>query len=286
LADLQNYLKLMRLDRPWGSLLLLWPTLTALWIAAEGTPAVYLIVIFTLGTFVMRSAGCVINDYADRHVDRFVARTKDRPLATGAVSPRQALYLFSALVTCAGVLVLFLNQASFWLALIGLGVATLYPFMKRWTQLPQLVLGIAFSWGILMAYTATDTPFEQATFLMFGANVLWIVAYDTLYAMVDREDDLKIGIKSTAILFGRFDRLIIGTLQLAGLCLFSIVGWQLNYQFAYFIGISIAGALFIYQQFLIRNRSQEGCFAAFLNNIQVGFALFCGTLIEISLSNG
>ncbi len=273
----------MRLDRPVCSLLLLWPTLAALWMAAGDLPPISLIVIFTLGTFLMRSAGCVINDYADRNMDGAVERTKERPLATGAISEKQAMLLFFGLVVCAGVLVLFLNQESQWLAVAGLGVAALYPFMKRWTHLPQVILGMAFSWGILMAWTATGTGLNNEAFLMFIGSLLWIVAYDTMYAMVDREDDLRVGIKSTAILFGDLDRVMIGVLQTSALVAFLMLGLRLEYQHAYYIGLAVAAGLFIYQQYLIRNRSRDGCFAGFVNNIQVGFALFCGTVIEVSI---
>ncbi len=279
----QNYLKLMRLDRPVGSLLLLWPTLAALWMAADGVPPLHLIFIFTLGTFLMRSAGCVINDFADRKVDGSVARTKERPLATGAVKTKEALLLFTGLVAAAALLLLFLNQETQLLAATGLVVAALYPFMKRWTHLPQTVLGVAFSWGILMAWTATGTGLNSTAFLMFTGSLLWIVAYDTMYAMVDREDDLKIGIKSTAILFGEMDRLMVGVLQLGAFTAFALLGARLGYQHAYFVGVAAAGGLFIYQQYLIRQRQPQQCFQAFTNNIQVGFALFCGTLAELAL---
>ena len=280
---MHDYLKLMRLDKPVGSLLLLWPTLAALWMAADGMPPLALIIIFTLGTFLMRSAGCVINDYADRNVDGSVARTSGRPLATGAVGEREALLLFAGLVTGAGILLLFLNRQTQLLAVAGLGVAALYPFMKRWTHLPQTVLGVAFSWGILMAWTATGTGLNSTAFLMFIGSLLWIVAYDTMYAMVDREDDLKIGIKSTAILFGEMDRLMVGILQLSALMAFVLLGLRLGYVHAYYVGVVAAAVLFAYQQYLIRNREPQACFRAFTNNIQVGFALFCGTLAELGL---
>jgi 4-hydroxybenzoate polyprenyltransferase len=285
LADLHNYLKLMRLDRPVGSLLLLWPTLAALWMAAAGVPPIGLIVIFTLGTFLMRSAGCVINDYADRKVDGNVARTKDRPLTTGVISSKAALQLFAGLALSAGILILFLNRQTQLLAVAGLAVAALYPFMKRWTHLPQVVLGIAFSWGILMAWTATGTGLNSDALLMFTGSLLWIVAYDTMYAMVDREDDLKVGIKSTAILFGDLDRIMVGVLQASAMLAFVMLGMRLGYQHAYFVGLSIASGLFIYQQFLIRDRQRDACLAAFVNNIQVGFALFCGTVVELAITN-
>ncbi len=282
-AIIDNYLQLMRLDRPVGSLLLLWPTLAALWMAAEGVPPIPLIVIFTLGTFLMRSAGCVINDYADRHVDGAVERTQARPLVTGAVSETQALKLFAGLCVAAGLLVLFLNRQTQLLALAGLGVAALYPFMKRWTHLPQTVLGIAFSWGILMAWTATGAGLTPAAGLMFVGSVLWIVGYDTMYAMVDREDDLKVGIKSTAILFGDLDRLMVGVLQAGALVTFTLLGNRLGYQHAYFVGVACCAGFFIYQQYLIRDRNRDGCFKAFVNNIRVGFALFCGTVLELAI---
>ena len=273
----------MRLDRPVGSLLLLWPTLAALWMAAGGIPAWYLILIFALGTFLMRSAGCVINDYADREVDGHVARTKDRPLATGAVSPKEALMLFGVLAGLAGLLVLFLNTETQLLAVGGLVVAATYPFMKRWTYLPQAVLGAAFSWGILMAWTATGTGLTAHAGLMFVGSLMWIVAYDTMYAMVDREDDLKIGVKSTAILFGNLDRLMVGILQAATLMTWWLLGERLDYAHAYFVGLAVCGLLFGYQQYLIRRRDRDGCFRAFLNNMYVGLALFIGTAVELGV---
>jgi 4-hydroxybenzoate polyprenyltransferase len=281
--NLQDYLKLMRLDRPVGSLLLLWPTLAALWMAAGEVPPTYLIIVFTLGTFLMRSAGCVINDYADRNVDGLVERTQNRPLATGQIKDRDALMLFAGFCLAAGLLVLFLNRATQLLAVGGLLVAAAYPFMKRWTHLPQVVLGIAFSWGILMAWTATDQGLTTTAGVMFVGSLLWIVAYDTMYAMVDRDDDLKVGIKSTAILFGDLDRLMIGILQISALVSFLLVGLQLGYQHFYYLGLLICAGLFGYQQFLIRNRDRDACFAAFKNNISAGFALFAGTVVELAL---
>ena len=237
----------MRLDRPVGSLLLLWPTLAALWMAAKGVPPVKLIVIFTLGTFLMRSAGCVINDYADRHVDGAVGRTEGRPLVTGAISTRSALTLFVGLSLSAGLLVLFLDTQSQLLAVAGLGLAALYPFMKRWTHLPQTVLGAAFSWGILMAWTANGRGLHPDAGLMFTGSLLWIVAYDTMYAMVDRDDDLKVGIKSTAILFGDLDRVMVGLLQICALLAFALLGSKLGYQHAYWVGLSVCAGLFVQQ---------------------------------------
>ena len=217
------YTKLMRIDKPIGSLLLLWPTLTALWIASQGEPPIELIVIFILGTFVMRSAGCVINDFADRNFDGEVERTKSRPLPTGEVKPIEAIVLFLVLSLCGAILLIFLNRFTQLLALLALFIIVLYPFSKRWTRLPQLVLGIAFSWGILMAWSAITNELTLIPLVLFSTSIIWIIAYDSLYAMIDREDDLSIGIKSSAILFGNKAHLIIGTLMfftVLGFCLF------------------------------------------------------------------
>ena len=284
-STLREYARLMRIDRPVGTLLLLWPTLAALWMAAQGTPPVYLIVIFCLGTFLMRAAGCVINDYADRHVDPHVARTSDRPLVIGTLKPQHALLLFAGLALAAAILLVFLNRDTQLLALGGVAVAALYPFMKRWTHLPQTILGVAFSWGILMAWTATGAGLTSIAWLMFIASLLWIVAYDTMYAMVDRDDDLKVGIKSTAILFGNLDRSMIGVLQLAAVLGFGLLGSRLGYQHAYYAGLAVATGLMLYQQYLIRERERGACFAAFKNNIWVGFAVFCGTVVELAIAS-
>lgn len=273
----------MRLDRPVGTLLLLWPTLAALVMAARDFPPLELIIIFTVGTFVMRSAGCVINDYADRHVDGAVKRTKDRPLVTGAVSERQALQLFAGLLASAGLLTLFLNTTTKLLAVGGLALAVTYPFMKRYTHLPQVVLGAAFSWGILMAWSAQDLGVPAQAVLLFVGSLFWIVAYDTQYAMVDRDDDLIVGIKSTAILFGELDRFMIAVLQTLALGTWFLLGVNLNYQSAFFVGLIIITGLFAYQQTLIRDRSRDGCFAAFKNNVWVGVTLLAASLIEVVL---
>ncbi len=279
------YLQLMRLDRPVGSLLLLWPTLAALWMARGATPPLSLVVVFSVGTVLMRSAGCVINDYADRHVDGGVTRTRQRPLATGVIQPRQALWLLLGLLLSSAALLLFLNEPTRWLACGGVAVAAIYPFMKRWTHLPQLVLGVAFSWGILMAWTATGAALNAQAGLLFIGSLLWIVAYDTMYAMVDRDDDLKVGIKSTAILFGDMDRLMVGALQIAALLVLLLVGNSLHYQHAYFAGLAVAAGLFAYQHHLIRYRQPARCLQAFTNNIYVGFAIFCGTVLELSITS-
>ena len=275
----------MRLDRPVGTLLLLWPTLAALCMAAGTLPSLMLIVVFTLGTFTMRSAGCVINDYADRNVDGHVKRTAQRPLATGAIPAQHALWLFLGLITFAGLLILFLNRATQLLAVGGLTLAVLYPFMKRWTHLPQVVLGAAFSWGIPMAWSAHQANAPAEAWLMFISSLLWIVAYDTEYAMVDRDDDLKIGVKSTAILFGDLDRLMIGILQASALLGFLLLGMALGYKHLYYVGLTLMAGLFIYQGWLIRDRQRDACFEAFRNNIWVGVCLLLGVLLELLIGS-
>jgi 4-hydroxybenzoate polyprenyltransferase len=277
---LAPYLALMRLDRPVGTLLLLWPTLAALWFAAEGLPPISLVIVFTLGTFLMRSAGCVINDLADRRFDRYVARTAERPLTTGRLSTAHAVVLFALLVILAACLLLFLNPLTRLMAMVGLVIAAVYPLMKRWTYLPQTVLGAAFSWGLVMAYTATRNAVPPEGWLLFIASMVWIVAYDTMYAMVDREDDLKIGVRSTAILFGQNDRLMIGLLQLTTLVTLLLFAERIEAQGGVQLAIAAAAGLFIYQQYLIRHRDPDGCFRAFGNNVWVGFALFVGALVE------
>jgi 4-hydroxybenzoate polyprenyltransferase len=277
------YLSLIRFDRPIGTLLLLWPTLWALWIAAEGIPDPKLLVIFCLGTFLMRSAGCVINDFADRHVDAHVKRTAHRPLAKGHVSEKEAKLLFAALSLAAFVLVLFTNMLTIKLSFIALALAACYPFMKRYTHLPQVVLGAAFSFGIPMAFAAQTNTLPHQLWLLYGAAVIWTIAYDTFYAMVDRKDDLKIGIKSTAILFGDDDRLITGVLQLTAILLMALTGVQFGLGYWYFISVIGAAALFVYQQSLIRHRDHDRCFQAFLNNNWVGAIIFLGILTHYSL---
>jgi 4-hydroxybenzoate polyprenyltransferase len=280
------YFELMRLDRPVGTFLLLWPTLAALWLAADGLPPLHLIAIFTVGTFIMRSAGCVINDFADRGWDGLVERTRNRPLAAGRVSTREALLLFAALSLAAAFLLVFLNPLTRWLAVVGFGIATLYPFMKRWTHLPQVALGAAFSWGLVMAYASVQDQVPPAAWLLFLGSLAWIVSYDTLYAMVDRDDDLRVGIKSTAILFGSGDRLIVGLLQATTLATLALLGAQTGLGLLYHLGLAAAAMLFGYQHYLIRTRSRDGCFKAFLNNVWVGFALFAGVALDTMLGAG
>lgn len=274
------YWRLMRMDRPIGTLLLLWPTLWALWLAAEGVPSLKNLLIFTLGVIVMRAAGCVINDFADRKIDGSVARTKDRPLATGAISSREAIGLFIGLCLLAFVLVLMTNLLTIELSVGGLLLAFCYPFMKRHTHLPQVVLGAAFAWGVPMAYAAEAGSLHENIWLIYLAVVLWTVAYDTFYAMVDRDDDLKIGVKSTAILFGEQDRLMTAILQILSLYALILVGDRFALGLLYYLGLAVAGGLFVYQQWLIRFRAREACFKAFLNNNWVGVAIFVGVAAD------
>jgi len=274
------YLQLMRFDRPIGTLLLLWPTLWALWIASKGVPEPKILAIFLLGTILMRAAGCVINDWADRDFDAHVKRTKNRPLATGAISSKHALLLFVGLGLLAFALVLFLNMATVKLSLIGLVLAISYPFAKRFTHFPQVVLGLAFSWGIPMAFMAVRTNIPPAAWLLLLANLLWTVAYDTQYAMVDRKDDLKIGVKSTAVLFGDADRLIIGLLQAMVVLALLLAGARESLRPEYTLSLIPALGLFLYQQWLTWNRKEARCFRAFLNNNWVGAVIFAGVIFS------
>ncbi|MCP3701293.1 MULTISPECIES: 4-hydroxybenzoate octaprenyltransferase [Aliivibrio] len=280
MSKAQAFWQLTRMNRPIGSLLLLWPTLWALFLAADGLPDWHVLVVFVLGVLFMRSAGCVINDFADRKVDGHVKRTANRPLPSGLVSSKEALTLFAVLVVCSFLLVLTMNTLTILLSGIGIVLAIAYPFMKRVTYLPQFVLGLAFSWAIPMAYAAESNQVPPEAWLLFVINALWTIAYDTQYAMVDRDDDLKIGIKSTAILFGRFDKLIIGLLQLSVLTLLIILGSQLALSSVYYWGVLAAAGFFVYQQWLIKGREREACFKAFLNNNYVGGLVF----IAISMS--
>ncbi|MDB9876449.1 4-hydroxybenzoate octaprenyltransferase [Pseudomonadales bacterium] len=273
-------LAVARLDKPVGTLLLLWPTLAALWIAAEGWPGWHLLLVFVLGTFLTRSAGCVVNDIADRKFDPFVERTQDRPLAQGVITVRAALLWMGVLLGLAAILVLTTNVLTIMLAAVGACFAGLYPFMKRITHLPQLVLGLAFSMGIPMAFTAVTGALSEAAGLLFLANLVWVVAYDTEYAMVDRAEDLLIGVKSTAILFGDLDRFIIGVLQALFILLLWQVGGHLDFSAAYQGLLAVIAGLLCYQQFLIRDQSREGSFAAFKNNQWVGGIFFLAVLIE------
>jgi 4-hydroxybenzoate polyprenyltransferase len=278
-----DFIQLMRLDKPIGIYLLLWPTLWALWVAAEGVPSAKNLCIFVLGVLLMRAAGCVINDYADRNFDGHVSRTQARPLASGKIKPREALLLFALLVGLSFMLVLLTNATTVWLSFGGVALAACYPLMKRYTFYPQVVLGAAFSWGIPMAFTAETGSLPPEAWLLFIANLLWTVAYDTYYAMADREDDLKIGLKSTAILFGEADRLIIATLQgLALLCLL-LAGARFELGLYFHLGLLLAAGCFAWQYWNTRSREAQACFQAFLHNHWAGLAIFIGLVADYAL---
>lgn len=275
-AQLQPYFRLMRLDRPIGNFLLLWPTLWALWVAADGLPRLDVLLVFVIGVVLMRAAGCVINDYADRDFDGQVERTKHRPLATGEVTPKAALLLFAALGLLSFALVCTQNSLTIQLSFAGVALATLYPFTKRFTHLPQLVLGAAFGWATPMAFAAQTGELPPIAWLMFMVTLLWTVAYDTMYAMVDRADDLQAGIKSTAILFGRFDKLAIGLLQLLTLLALIWVACLVEANWWLFWALLLAALLAVYQQYLLKDRDRAMCFKAFLNNNYFGAVIFFG----------
>ena len=278
----RDYLLLMRLHKPIGIYLLLWHTLWAVWIAGTGQPAWHIVVIFVLGVVLMRSAGCVINDYADRNIDRHVQRTRDRPLTAGRIQGREALTLFALLCLLAFSLVLFLNWLTILLSLVAVALAALYPFMKRYTYLPQVFLGAAFAWSIPMAFAAQLNTIPLIAWLLLLITLLWTVAYDTLYAMVDREDDLKIGVKSTAILFGDADRFIVGILQALVIALLIVVALWQEFGWWYWLGVGLMAGTFVYQQWLIRERNQTACFQAFTNNHYSGLVIFVGIVMDLS----
>lgn len=273
----------MRLDKPIGTLLLLWPTLWALWLAGNGKPNKNIVIIFILGVIIMRSAGCIINDIADRHVDKFVERTRQRPLATQEISVHSAIILFSLLCIFAFLLVIQLNMLTIGLAFIGLLLTIIYPFMKRFTHLPQIGLGFAFAWGVPMAFAAELQAVPISAWALFFVAALWPIIYDTIYAMVDRADDMKIGVKSTAILFGRQTPLIIAILQLIWIISLIGVGLLFSLQWPYFISVGLASALFIYQLWLIYEADRLNCFKAFLNNQWIGMIIFLGVLLSESI---
>ena len=273
-------LQLIRFDKPIGTLLLLWPTLWALWLAAQGVPDYKLLLIFLAGTFLTRSAGCIVNDLADRNLDGAVARTNARPLETGAVTTREALVLFAVLMLLALLLVLATNALTVGLSVVAVLLASSYPFMKRYTHLPQLVLGLAFSWGIPMAFAAQRNALPAALWLIFLGNFWWIVAYDTKYAMVDRDDDIVAGVKSTAILFGRHDRLMVAILQLLCLLTLYLAGMAFELGVFFMLSLAVSAALFGYQQYLIRSRERDACFRAFAHNNWVGMAIFAGIVLH------
>ena len=282
--SLWPYIELMRLDKPIGILLLLWPTLSALWIAAEGWPDLGVLSVFVLGVIIMRSAGCVVNDYADRNVDGHVTRTINRPLIRGDVTSKQALILFASMAVLAFILVAQLNELTIWLSLGAILLAVIYPFMKRYTYLPQVFLGMAFGWAIPMAFAAQTNAVPTIAWLLFLANILWTTAYDTFYAMADREDDMFAGVKSTAILFGDDDLVIIGVLQFMFLLVMVLIGSQLEMSFSYYIGVLGAGLLSIYQQYVAKDKQPAHCLQAFLNNNWVGGVIFLGIVFHYALS--
>ena len=278
-------LDLIRFDKPIGTLLLLWPTLWALWIAAEGMPPAGLLLIFAAGTLLMRSAGCIVNDLADRNLDGGVTRTSSRPLVTGAVSVREATVFFLVLMALAFALVLMTNPLTVKLSFVGALLASVYPLMKRITHLPQLVLGLAFSWGIPMAFAAVSGELPAGLWLLVAANFLWTVVYDTKYAMVDREDDLAVGIKSTAILFGRADRAVIALLQVACLACWWLAGVHFELGMYYRLSLLVVAGLFGYHLYLIRHQDRDACFRAFRHNNWVGLTVFLGIALDYALGS-
>ncbi|MFQ5469135.1 MAG: 4-hydroxybenzoate octaprenyltransferase [Gammaproteobacteria bacterium] len=280
LNRLHEYYLLTRLDKPIGIFLLLWPTLWAILIASDGKPDVHIVLVFVAGVILMRSAGCVINDIADRGFDPHVARTRNRPIAAGRVSLTEAMVLFLVLVFSAFLLVLTLDYFTIKLSIVAVLLATSYPFMKRYTYIPQLFLGMAFGWAVPMAFAAQTGSLPTVAWLLFIVTVLWAVAYDTMYAMVDRDDDLRVGVKSTAILFGDFDRTIIAIIQVIVLSVLVVTGIQINLGFYYYLGILGAAIFAIYQQYLIKSRDKTLCFRAFLNNNWFGFVIFIGILLN------
>jgi 4-hydroxybenzoate polyprenyltransferase len=280
---LGQYWKLVRGDRPIGWLLLLWPTWWALWLAAGGLPPWGPLVVFTLGVWLTRSAGCVINDYADRWLDPKVERTKSRPLATGAVSGREALMVFAVLMLTAFALVLTLNRLTAWLSVVGVLLAASYPYLKRYTYLPQVYLGMAFGWGIPMAFAAVQGQVPALAWLLYVANIFWATAYDTWYAMVDRDDDLRMGAKSTAILFGENDLVAQGVLYACVFAALGLVGKQAGLGPPYWYGLGVAFVLVLWEFYRARNRDRDGCFRAFLHNHWVGMAVFAGIALDFAL---
>ena len=280
IAHLGDYARLMRLHRPIGIFLLLWPVLWALWIASAGRPALLVLLVFVSGVVLMRSAGCVINDYADRKFDPQVERTRARPIAAGRVSPREALVLFAVLALLAFALVLSMNRLTILLSFIGAALAVSYPFMKRWTHLPQFYLGAAFGWGVPMAYAAQTGGVSGEAWILFAATLCWAVAYDTVYAMIDREDDIRIGVKSTAILFGSADRAMVALFHTLTLMLLVWAGMRAGLGLTYYIGLLLAAALAGWQQWLIRTRARDACLRAFLDNNRFGAVIFAALALD------
>ena len=277
------YFRLMRLDKPIGIYLLLWPALWALFLAADGWPRLDLIIIFVLGVTIMRSAGCVINDYADRKIDKLIERTQHRPITSGEITAKSALILFFILMLIAFGLVLMTNSLTIQLAFIAAGLAILYPFTKRWTHLPQFVLGLAFAMSVPMAFAATNGSVPVGAWWVFVATVIWTVIYDTMYAMADREEDLKIGVKSTAVLFAKFDKLLIGLLQICLLLVLIKISEIFNLSIFYDISLILTAFLMIYHQKMIKNRKKIACFDAFLHNNFIGMVIFIGIALSLTL---
>ncbi len=280
----RHYFLLMRLDRPVGIYLLLWPCMWALWVAAEGVPGGLNLAVFIVGVVLMRSAGCVINDYADRNIDPHVERTKNRPLASGAVSKKEALLLAAGLAFLAFLGVLLLNTLTTWLSLVAVVLAAIYPFMKRYTHMPQIFLGLAFGWGVPMAFAAETNAIPPEAWLLLAATVVWATAYDTIYAMMDRKEDLRIGVRSTAILFGTADKAIIGVLQALVILILFLVGQRLSLGGYYQLALGIGALLMVYQQYLIRYRDAAGCMKAFKNNHWFGMVIFLGVAAHYALA--
>lgn len=280
ISQLRNYGKLMRVDKPIGIWLLLWPTLWALWIAGEGAPDQGLFVVFVLGVFVMRSAGCVLNDFADRKIDPYVERTRARPLATGAVAPLEALTLFAALALIAIGLASMLNKQAQMLAIVAAALTVIYPFIKRYVSIPQFVLGAAFGWAVPMAFAAQAGGTPEMAWLLFGIALIWAVIYDTFYAMVDREDDIKIGVKSTAVLFGEVDLFVIAGLQLLMLLGLVFVGFRAGFGFWYYLSVALAAGMMAWHLWLARDRQPAGCFRAFQKNHLIGMVIFIGIVLQ------
>ncbi len=280
ISQLRNYGKLMRIDKPIGIWLLLWPTLWALWLAGEGSPEQGLFVVFMLGVVVMRSAGCVLNDFVDRKIDPYVERTRTRPIASGAVAPLEALILFTALSLVAVGLATMLNRPAQLLAIVAAVLTIAYPFIKRFISIPQLVLGAAFGWAVPMAFAAQTAETPELAWLVFGTAMIWAVIYDTFYAMVDREDDLKVGVKSTAILFGEVDLFVIAGLQGLMLLALILIGMRANLGLWYYLSIAVAGGLMAYHLWLARDRQPAGCFAAFRHNHYIGMVVFIGIVLN------
>ncbi len=284
ITQLSNYAQLMRLDKPIGTWLLLWPTLWALWLAGKGHPDGSIFIVFMLGVFIMRSAGCVLNDFADRNIDPYVERTRSRPIASGAVAPMEALTLFVALALIAIGLAAMLNRQAQVLAVIAAALTVVYPFIKRFVSIPQFVLGMAFGWAVPMAFAAQTGQTQQLAWLVFGTALVWAVIYDTFYAMADREDDLKLGVKSTAILFGDADLFVIGGLQILMLLALILIGDMAELGTWYYTAVFVAGVLMVYHQWLARDRIAANCFKAFLHNHYIGMIVFVGIVLHYTFN--